>query len=217
MATNWSAWYDDVIPSCPGVPLALATHEIRAAAIDFFRRSLAYQVELAAISSVAGQADYTLTSPEANTVIEQVLEVTYNGGEPLTAARRLRDLVAAHGAAWRSASSATPGYFYVNPQATSIKLVPKPTTSVTGAILVLAAVKPTLTAASLTSDDLYQQYRLPIAEGAKWRLMRMPRKPYSNPEQAAQSFALFMSASRSALARTMSGLAQSAELPRPTE
>lgn len=217
MATNFTSFYDDVIPHMKGMPLALALHEIRAASIEFFARSLVHQVQLVAINSVNGTADYALASPLATTIIQEVLEVTYNGGSPLRFKRRLRDFNAAFGPTWATLSAAAPDYVYVNPQCTSLKLVKKPNASVAGAIVVLAAVKPTHAAVSLQDDDLYQQHRLAISEGAKSRLFAIPGRPWSNPEQGLLCAAKFEEFVKAARVRTMAGQGQSTGIAREVQ
>lgn len=206
MATNYTTFYDDVMPVAPGAPLVLVAQEVKFAAIEFFAKSLCHQQALTPFNAVVGTADYTLTPP-ANTVIEQVLEVTFNNGLPLRPVRRVRDLHAIFGPGWDALPNATPTYFYVNPQATSIKLIAKP--NATSSIAILAAVKPTMASTSISDDDLYQQHRLTIAEGAKWRILRMPRKPWSNPDLANQCYQLFQQGCQAALVKAMSGQSQS--------
>lgn len=212
MATNYTVFYDDVMPFCPGAPLVLAQQEIRAAAIEFFAKSLCYQIQLTPFNAVNNQADYTLTSQITTTAIEQVLEVTYNNGAPLRFVRRIRDLHAAYGPGWDAVAAGTPLYAYVNPQATSVKLQPKP--NGTSSIAVLAAIKPTHASTAIQDDDLYQQHRLVISEGAKWRMLKMPKKPWTNMELAAQCEKLFNEGIKAALIKTTAGHGQNTGLTR---
>lgn len=214
MATNFTALYDDVMPVVAGAPLVLAQQEIRAASIEFFARSLTHQAAMTPIASVIGQADYTIVNPVASTVIEQVLEVTYNGGAPLRFVRRLRDLNAAYGPTWATLSAVAPDYVFVNPQCTSVKLIKKPTSVIAGAINILAALKPLHTSTTIADDDLYQQHRLTISEGAKARLFAMPKKPWTNPDLANRCLALFNLGVEAARVRTMAGQGQNTGLAR---
>jgi hypothetical protein len=217
MATNFTVLYDDVMPVIPGAPLVLAQQEIRAAAIEFFARSLTHQAAMTPVASVIGQADYTIVNPIANTVIEQVLEVTYNGGAPLRFARRVRDLVSAYGPTWSTLSAVAPDYVLVNPQCTSVKLIKKPSTVIAGAIAIYAVLKPTHAATSISDDDLYQQHRLVISEGAKARLFAMPKKPWTNLELANRCLALFNDGVEAARVRTMAGQGQNTGLARSAQ
>lgn len=169
-----SAWYDDVLPQVHSCPQALADWAILHAAIEFCERSLAHVADLTPIDAVAGTADYALTEP-ANQKIVKILAVEYDGEtiDPISP----RDVARRYGANWQD-EQAEPEKF-LSQYGTTLKLVPKPAASVTGAIVVTVALRPAF-AATVVDDLVATPFRRQIGMGARKNLWLMSKKPWTD-------------------------------------
>lgn len=177
MATNFTSWYDDVLPWVPGCPQSMALNVIRKAAIEFCDRSWAWIYYPAGINVVNGQMAYAFTPP-ANAVVTRTLQVWYDD-EPIDPATP--DELNALFQNWRT-HTGTPQY-HTQDDERNLLLVPTPDADLTGGLKMRVALKPTITAVDIETR-IYEEHREAIASGAKARLMLMQKKPYSDPNQA---------------------------------
>jgi len=102
----WSAFYPDLVPELPGAAFPIIDHWLRNTAIDFFDRSKAYVVDLAAVDAVASQMGYTLTLP-ANTDLVEIKSIFFSG-KPLDP--KARQFLESRFPDWRS-EVGTPDYY----------------------------------------------------------------------------------------------------------
>lgn len=184
MATNFTQWYDDVLPSVPGCSQAMALDAIRKAAIEFCERSWGWTYNPAAIDVVNGQISYAFTPP-AGAVVSKVLHVWYDD-KPIHP--RSPDQLDGMFPNWRT-SSGTPEY-YTQEDERNLLLVAVPNADLTGGLKMRVSLKPTYNAADIETR-LYEEYREAIASGALSRLMMMPKKPYTDLALAAVHQATF--------------------------
>jgi hypothetical protein len=168
-----SAWYDDVLPQVSECPVALADWAIRKAAIEFCDRSHAHIVDLTAINSVVGTADYALTAPAGSEIVK-VIAVLYDGDEikPISP----RDVARSYGDDWADLQE-EPERF-LSQYGTSLKLIPKPATAVTAGIVPTVVLRPTA-AATTIAEVIGTLYKEEIAKGARKTLWLMPKKPWT--------------------------------------
>ena len=167
-------WYNDILPSAPG--LTPGTHvdwAIADAAREFCERSRAWWVEHT-INVVGNQHTYLI--PGAKVVhIEQAL---YRGEEiPSTTEREQTQ----RNHLWRTEVGEVIGY--LRPREQSIRLVRIPGGSLSAGLVVSVSVMPDAGASQL-DDDLYDDHRKAIACGALSMLLAQPKKPWSDPGQA---------------------------------
>lgn len=186
---NLSSWYDDVMPFFPGLPTAMADWAIRQGAIEFCDRSHAHIEDLTTINSVAGTADYALSAP-SDTEIVKVIAVAYDGAEikPISP----RDVARRYGDDWADLQEDPPER-YLSQYGTSLKLIPKPATSVTGAIVPTAVLRPTWSATTV-SRTIATPFKRQIAMGARKTLWLMPKKPWSDMPRGTKEEADFFEA-----------------------
>lgn len=172
-------WYDEVLPYVPGCLEAIALNAIQQAATEFCERTWAMNGDHDPISSVADQASYDYVPP-ANKLVVKVLEAWYSD-EPITpkAPDQLRSI---YGRKWQE-QTGLPMY-YTSTEPRSIILVPYPAEAVTDALTMRVAFKPTPGATTIDTQ-IWEEYHEEIAAGARYRLMLMPKKPYTNVQQAA--------------------------------
>jgi hypothetical protein len=175
--TNFSQWYDDVLPYVPGCPQAMALNAIRKAAIEFCEKSWAWIYNPAAQDVVASQIEYPFSTP-SNAVVNKVLRAWYDNKpiHPLSP-----DQLDEMFANWRT-TSGTPEY-HTQEDERNLLLVQVPAASLTGGLKMRLSLKPKFDAADIESR-MYEEYREAIASGALYRLMSSPKKPYSDPNTA---------------------------------
>jgi hypothetical protein len=184
----WTDLHDLVLTDLMGVSQDQATYYLRLSAIEFCDSTLVHSVEFAPINVVADQATYTPASPVAATEMTMVRTAWVNGKQLDFAPM---DAIVGWHTDWRTLTDPQPRAFTQYDMA-SIVLVPKPTVSYTGGLIIFGAVRPTITSASL-ADFLVNDYREIIAKGAKARLFAMMGKPWSNPAEATRMRAEFSS------------------------
>lgn len=186
--TALTQWYDDVLLGMKGLgPGNAALKLIRDAAIEFCERSLAWVIDHPAVSTVAGTSTYTFAPGTGMNVVAPV-NVMVNGAsiDPANDG----DLDANYGDDWRNGVLAQgPAEAYRMPTDTTIQIVPTPSTSITGGLVMRVAVKPTIDATSV-DDMLYRvmSYRDAIKHGARYRAFLTQGAPFS--DAAAGAYAL---------------------------
>lgn len=207
MATNLSAWYDDVLPHVNGCPAPVALQKIRAAAIAWAKKTRCWRhLTLTPLDAVAGQQSYvigagaTVGTLPADTQVVHVYEVLFNGtplGElTLAQFRALSDT-------WFS-DLGDPEYFTLFNEG-EVSLWSIPSANAVGAIRIPdVALAPTETALTVI-DALYQRHRHAIAVGARARIHRIPKKPYTDANEAAALEREFEALAGAVEARVASG------------
>lgn len=173
-----SALYPDILPYVPGCPDPMLDQEIRRAAREFFERARAWDDWLASITTLANVRSYTITAP-TDAEVYRVKKATLDG-QPLPVE------------IWREQDT----------EPETVEGVDKRVVTHDRRVLVLArnpaagqvlkvqvALMPTRSAATIP-DALLDQYGDAIAEGAKYRLMRVPG-PLHKPKEAEEARALF--------------------------
>jgi hypothetical protein len=184
MAKTWEKWFDEVLPDVPGCSQAVAKNAIRNAAIEFFQRSWTWRADHDPINAVADQAAYDY-APPVGAKVAMPLKVWYEQ-KPLTPIT-FAELEALY-QHWPS-QVGTPLYF-IQEDLEKLTLVPYPSASVTAAITLKVALKPSRVSASI--DDVYwEKYLEEIATGAKAKLFAMRKKPWTDTDMAVGLMALF--------------------------
>lgn len=168
-----------VLRDCQSVPRGVALHEIREAAIIFCTKTRYWREDIVPVVTTADPevTEYEIfcLAPGSRPVATLRLQVN---GEPITAVSEyeLDNRVPR----WREETGIPRQFCPVS--AAWIRLVPQPvenTYTLTGKI----AVAPTKDGKYLLSD-IVENHSETLAGLAKSRLMMIPNKPWSNPEQA---------------------------------
>lgn len=175
---QWDAFYPFVLPDVPGCPNPAVDHALRQAAREFCARTLAWNEYLDPQPTIATllECEFDLSSDQE---IIKILDATIGTPDPVSGTIAWTDLPV-----WRidqlprdwktnpclHRGIVTPDrlVFYVVPQqCAGLSVVPR------------VALKPS-NSATCVSDDLFDQYAIDIASGAKALLMLNPDKPYTN-------------------------------------
>jgi len=185
--TALTDFYDYLLPNLPNVGTDLARQALREALIEFCEKSLIWAYEMPAVNVVGGTHTYAL-APEANARPVDVLDVWYSG-TPLTPATPA-ELDALY-TDWRTVGgTGIPKYFTSLVGLANIRLVKTPADSITGGLTITIAQAPSLTATDVP-DWLFEDHHMTVSHGAWARLLRMPRRPWTDKEAAREYEASF--------------------------
>ena len=204
--------YNDVRPDRPGGREARGDDKVRQAAIEFCSESRIHQVLVTPVNLVADQAEYTLVSPEAETDPVAVIWGWANGNPifPMT-----KERLATLPLNWRDDTATTPSCF-LQPDADTIQLYPKPSAAATAGLRLEIAICPALDATGV-ADWLGRAYVFDLANGCKALMMESPGKPWSTPDYAMRFRAKFEHAkkeARIAAARSLTNAQQRVRMSR---
>lgn len=199
MATNFTDWYEDVLPHAPGCVPAIALDAIRKAAIQFCKETRIYQYDHPAVDVVATQATYAFVPP-AGTVVTEILDAWYDD-VPLDP--KGRDDLGNINSNWREWDGPRPIYITQDDERNA-RLAPIPSVSLTGGLKMLVALKPTIAATEI-EDRIYEEYREEIADGALARLYISPKKPFTDLALAAAKAQMFRTHCNLAYNKAMRG------------
>jgi hypothetical protein len=187
----WTTFYDEVMPELPGAELPLVLHQIKKTCLDFYDSTTVSREVLALINVVANTADYTIVPTDAaNFDVDRVLEVRYFNGSRFVKLDPTNDSNANIDMPDWDTKTGTPTQFLQSTGPGKITLLRIPDTSITGGLKVKIAKVPLYAGAGI-DDDVYAAYGETIAYGIKGRMMRMAKKPWSNPQLAQEYMRLY--------------------------
>ena len=137
--------------------------------------------------------------PVANTKVERIERAWYGGKEilPKTEAE-LRELYAN----WPT-EAGTPLY-YLQEGLESVRLVPYPSASLVGALVMKVSLRPSVAATGIDTT-IWERYIDEISCGALAKLMVMPDKPWTNVAQAGYYGGMFEAAKDTARLKAFKG------------
>lgn len=181
MATALTSFYPHVRMDVPQAAAPILEDSVRNAAIEFCEETWIYTLPLAIMDGVATQPAYTMTLP-MGTDISAIKSVVYDGYKIRPTSEDELDTLYAT-TDWRSMVG-SPIRFYQTADMAVLNLFPAPETSKVGAIKVVAALKPSLSAANVP-DYIYSDWRDTIVAGAKYRLFMMVTSQWGDPNKAA--------------------------------
>jgi hypothetical protein len=184
MAITYESLLPEILPMVPGCPDTLIENNIRAAVVELCDKASVYQAELDPVTTVSGLFEYDL-EPPSGTSVRKILWATHQGKdlEPTTTTLLEQRLPK-----WRE-DSGLPEYFIQQNSATFI-LAPIPSVTVVGSTIIRAVLRPTHTSTAC-DNDVMNDYRDTIINGALFRLLRIPNKDWSDMKGAAVYGELF--------------------------
>ena len=157
---------DDLLPDMfvelPDCPEALQKQTIRMAAREFCRLSDSYRITLDPVDIVADQEEYTLETG-CNASIHRLAWVK------IVQADSTED----------DTTALSPSEYRLTDECV-LKLFNPPDEAITDGLVVRVALRPDFDAALPFSGWYIERYADSILAGAKYRLMRIPRKPWSD-------------------------------------
>ena len=184
MAISYETLLPEILPMVPGCPDSLVQNNIRAAVVELCERSSVYQQELDPITTVSNIYEYDLEAP-SGTSVQKILWVTHAGAdlEPITSA-----LLEQRIPKWRT-EGGVPQYF-LQQTSSLFSLAPVPAATAVSSTTVRAVLKPSYTSTAC-DNDVMNDYRDTIVNGALFRLLRIPNKDWSDLQGASVYGQLF--------------------------
>jgi hypothetical protein len=177
--TPYTQLYDDCAPELPGVPPALLLHHIKRACNDFYERSLFVRQDLTPINVVANTATYALAVADpTNYDITKVMSVLLDGKPLWPKTVEALDVDTPN---WRTDNGVSANYTQTALNSLTIAYVP--VASITAGLKVNVAVVPQYGGGGV-DDAVYSKWAEVLAAGAKYRLMQMRKKPWSDAQEA---------------------------------
>lgn len=175
----FETFLDDVLPELPGCSVELALRRIRRVINNFATETRYLTTVLPLIDVVAGQATYSILSPDADLQVIRPEEVRLNGEEisPFGV-----DELNAELPSWRTETGEP--RLYTRENSDEIILVYVPTVSVAQGLMVKVSYAPDFAAVNGFERVLYDRFADGIAAGIKADLMLMPKKPWTDQQTA---------------------------------
>ena len=185
--TPYTALYDDVMPELPGADLAVVLHQIKRTCNDFYERSLYARETLVPIDVVQGTATYTpIVSDPADFEIGKILGVRFNNGSaagPVKLQSRTKHQLNIEVPNWDTRQG-NPVY-YTQGDIASVTLVYVPDAGYVGGLIITIAKLPIYLGVGIDTN-IFEKFSEAIGAGIKQRMMRMAKKPWSNPPMALE-------------------------------
>ncbi len=207
--TKYTDLLNEVMPELSGANIDLVTNEIRNSVIAFCNGSDIWRAWLDPIDVVGAVATYDVTT-DAGTDLVTLLSVKYDGR---TLTPRNEDQLDEWHPRWRTELRHSDHYMQQDQDTFTLACVPPD--SLPGGLLLSVSLQPERTSQSFPGW-IYSQYWDGVTAGAKARMMRMPGKPWSNPQMAAFYQTTFDSETAGARADAARSLVRSRTVSRST-
>lgn len=189
MAKFLNAFGLQMTEDCLGAPITLIERNVRLAIIELCEFSMAWRVVLDDMDIVAGTNEYALTVP-ANT---RVVSVAYAGDDNLRILPTTMMTLDSMPEPWRQTATnnrASQASWYYLPDRSTIRLVLTPFEAKTAGLSVIVSLKPTQDAKSV-EDFLYEDHLEDIRHGALSKILRIPKKEWTDAREAEVNRLLF--------------------------
>jgi hypothetical protein len=184
MAISYESLLPSILPIVSGCPDTLVENNCRSAVIELCEKASVYQAELDPLTTVGNIYEYDL-EPPSGTTVQKILWITHQGKdlEPITSTLLEQRLPK-----WR-AGNGVPEY-YVQQGSSLVWLAPIPTTTGVSSTIVRTVLKPTHTSTAC-DNDVMNDYRDTIINGALFRLLRIPNQAWTDLQIAGVYGQLF--------------------------
>jgi hypothetical protein len=198
------SFYPYILPDVQGCPEPTIDVAIRSAAIEFCEKSLAFQRDLDPVTVVKNIIDYDLEPPDQQLVV-RIMRMWFKGTELHPVAPDFVSKPEIYNSLFSGADkSASDPRHYIQKDERTFTLYPIPPDTVANALTMRVALKPSRSATTI-EDDLFEEYAEVIAHGAKFRLLSMASKPWTNGPAASASLTLFNNGINAAMLRGYRG------------
>lgn len=175
---NVSDFRTDLLIEFPDVPIPLIDREVIRAVIEVCEKAYVWKEQLNPQIATTGNQTMHLRTPKGSR-IAGIVEAYQDGHRVVSATEKELDT---SDSSWRDSDvqSETINYFYLKDRSTAV-LSDIPSKRMR--FLIVALLKPSLEATEIP-DFIREDYADLIISGAKFRLLKMNGKPWSNPNLA---------------------------------
>ena len=186
MAVSYESLIPEIAPHLYGCPDMLIKNSIRSAVIELCEKANVYQAELDPLTTVSGIYEYDLEAP-SGTNVHKVLWVTHEGKdlEPVTSA-----LIEQRLPKWRQTDQHGVPLYFIKQTSSLVWLAPIPATTGISSTIIRAILKPTHSSSSC-DNDVMNDNRDAIINGALNRLLRIPNRDWTDFKHSQVYGALF--------------------------
>ena len=193
-----------VLPQVPGCPEPTVDLAIRSALIEFCEKTLIVQRDLDPVTVVKGIVDYDIDPPTGQ-LVTRVLRLWFKDRELTPTAPDNVHNAEVYNTLFSGADKerSDPRMFIQKDERT-FTIYPIPKDTVANGLTVRVALKPTRTTETV-EDVLFEDYAETIAQGALFRLLSMPSKPWTNGPGASAALTLFTTGINTARQRAARG------------
>ena len=181
---SYTAFTPDIIPVVPGCPDFTIESAVRDAAIEFCAKSEVHRVDLDPATVVAGQYEYEFETPKQTTT-HSVKSVTLDGCTLKAKTRKALEQMLPN---WRTERSTPLYYTTVSPRL--LYIAPVPQNKVSLGLRIQVALKPTRIS-TVIDGDIFEDYAETIRYCAIAKLLRIPRKDWTDPRSSQEYYALY--------------------------
>lgn len=186
--TAWTDLFDDIMPEVPGCTEPVALNALKNAVARFFIDTKIFSVDIDPIDVVVGQGAYTVALNTSQQALYSLVGATEVWLGTTKLAPITKEQAEAKSVLWRTETG--PSQFFVEERPGTLQLVKAPDISGSGLLRVKMAVQPSRTAVEFESW-IAERFREELCAGAKYRLMAMQKKPWSNPDMALYYQSIF--------------------------
>lgn len=178
MTINWSEYERYIAPSVSGCSMFIVRQAVADSAIELCQKSLIWRETLSPVTTVIGDSSYTLTLPSQTRSVLPI-NVQYNKSDVNFRSEEDEDYL---NEGWRNNDNGTPSACRMSKPDVLDFDIPSISVIANG-IVVRMAIKPTR--ASTGGDNLlFEDWAEVISNGAKGRLLSIPKKSWSDPKMA---------------------------------
>lgn len=200
MSTAITSWLPRIQPQVPGCPNPVIKKYLIDVLRDFCEETQLWENnELTAISLVADQADYALSSLSGDIVAIDSAEIDEVPIKPITLFELNSQF---HN--WRHTTTRRPLNYLQTASSSNITLVYTPSEALTDGLVVWVSLKP-LETATTVEDFLWKEYRDAIANGTVGMLKMVDGMPWSDMQSGMIKYATYEAVRDTAKAKKIRG------------
>lgn len=177
MSTTYESFFDEVMPFVPGCTTAIAKTAIRNTVIDFCEKTLILQRDHDPVTVIYNIVDYDF-EPPTNYLVSKIMKAWYKDTELQPVAPDSISSALLYNSSFANAVKPNQDpSVYTQKDERTYSIYPFPKETVASALTMRVALKPTRSSTTI-EDSIFEDYAEVIGNGAKYRLMMSPNKPY---------------------------------------
>jgi hypothetical protein len=205
---TYEQFLDGVMPYVPGCPVPMAINAIRESVIELCEKTLLLQRDHDPVDVIANTVDYDFDTQSGYRVFK-IMRAWYKDVELVpTAPDDITDPALYNQNIPGIELSKDAPRIITQKDDVTFSVLPVPKDTVRSAITMRVALKPTRTSTSI-EDFIFEDYAETIYAGARFRLLIVPAKPYTNPDLALANQNIYVGGLNNARQRANRGFVRS--------
>lgn len=201
---TYEQFLDGVMPYVPGCPVNMATMAIRETVVELCEKALLLQRDHDPVDVLINTVDYDFDAPTGYRVFK-IMKAWYKDRELIpTSPDDIADPALYNQLIPGVTISKSDPMIITQKDDLTFSVLPVPKETVRGAITMRVALKP-LRSSTGIEDFIFEDYAETVYAGARFRLLTVPAKPYTNPDLALANQNMYVSGLNSARQRATRG------------